>query len=339
MKPCLNRDRRRRSGFTLIELLVVMGVIGLLVGLLLPAVQQAREAARRMKCASNLRQIGLAVHGYHNDNNALPPSNSNRLIIPYYGHFSVQARVLPYLGERALYNSINFTVGTVPPSSMGIPNRPEWAGRIALQRTVFETAVDLFVCPSDSGQFEAGGSNYRGNTGVGPDAHSAAEFPDSGNGLFPEAERVTFARVRDGLAHTAAFSERVRGTNNPIGMPDPTRDYYARTVGVYTADQSLAACRAAAREGRSGYTEGGRYWFWTGRERTLYNHGQVPNGRVPDCLGPGGITALGLATARSGHPGVVNVLMGDNSVRAVGESIDQAVWRGLGSRSGGELVD
>ena len=100
---------------------------------------------------------------------------------------------------------------------------------------------------------------------------------------------------------------------------------------VATADEALVGCRTAARPGaKLVFTVGGRSWFWVGRERTLYTHTQEPNGPVPDCLFPSGISAVGTSTARSWHGGGVNVLMGDGSNRFVQESIDRSVWRGLG---------
>jgi prepilin-type N-terminal cleavage/methylation domain-containing protein len=330
---------RSRSGLTLIELLVVIGIMALLIGLLLPAVQEARESARRAACANNLRQIGLAVQGYHNDFHCYPPPNTNAVRPRHYsGLFSIHARVLPYLEKRALYNAINFAVGSAPPESPGAPSGtwPAEAAANALNATVFESRIAIFLCPSDAGPFEETGGNYRGNTGVGPEGNSGVEYPDSANGLFPEVEFVTMARVPDGLSHTAAFSERIRGSGIEAS-PIPERDYFSMPASVPTADRLLAACRAASSRNRFVY--GGRWWFWSGRERTLYNHAQVPNGRIPDCLAFAMRPASGMATARSWHPGGVNVLMGDNSLRFVSEPIDRAVWRGLGSRNGRELVD
>ena len=187
--------------------------------------------------------------------------------------------------------------------------------------------------------FLAAGCNYRGNAGVGPAGGTSAEHPDSGNGIFPEHEYVSSARVIDGLSHTAAFSERVRGSGTS-DLPNPYRDFYGADFTVYTADTSVLVCRLAAHStNASVFQSSGKWWFWTGRERTLYNHAQIPNGATPDCIHGKVTTAMAMATARSLHPGSVNVLMGDGSVRAVSQSVNVNVWRGLGTRNGGELVD
>ncbi len=197
----------------------------------------------------------------------------------------------------------------------------------------------MLLCPSDGGPLAETGTNYRGNVGVGPQYDMSAEYPDSGNGLFLEQGLTRPSSVPDGLSHTAMYSERLRGSGGPDVNPD--RDSFGLLVLVLTADDLILAARAAARQGSlSGYfTDQGRYWFWTGRERTLYNHAQAPNGMVPDAISMNIMTARGMATARSNHPGGVNALMADGSVRFVSETISQAVWRGLGTRNGRELVD
>ncbi len=331
--------RYPRPGFTLIELLVVIGVVALLVALLLPAVQSAREAARRAHCASNLKQLGLALQLYHDQNSAFPVQSTSRVSTGYLAFFSAQTRLLPYLEQAALYHSVNFAVGTVPLETPGMHGPLDGhEAALAANSTAYSTPLAVFVCPDDPGPPGTAGCSYRGNTGVGPAAHTWAESPDSGNGLFPEGEFVSLASVSDGLSHTAAFSERVRGSGRR-GPPDPGRDFFLLSTGAETADQLLMACRVAARSGNGGFTAGGAWWFWTGRERTLYNHAQAPNGPIPDALFPNMITSLGMATARSLHPGGVNLAMGDGSVRFVAESIAPAVWRGLGSRNGGEVSE
>jgi prepilin-type N-terminal cleavage/methylation domain-containing protein/prepilin-type processing-associated H-X9-DG protein len=334
---------RNRAGFTAIELMVVIAVLAILVALFLPAVQSAREAAHRLHCQNNLRQIGIAVYGYHNDNNLFPPAlmgwqDRHRRPV-YFGYHSPFVGMLPQLGERPLFDAINFSVSTFPAESFSFPRlSPAELAANAVNATAFRTNVGVLLCPSDGGAFESAGCNYRGNTGIGYSFSPLAVRPDSGNGLFPERVMVSAAMVPDGLSHTAAISERLRGSGGYWGI-DPTRDFFVVPAYVSTADDLLLACRIAARPGHSGFVYGGKWWFWSGRERTLYNHAQAPNGPVPDCLCNAARPAPGMATARSWHPGGVNVLMGDGAARFASEGISLEVWRGLGSRNGSELVD
>jgi prepilin-type N-terminal cleavage/methylation domain-containing protein/prepilin-type processing-associated H-X9-DG protein len=339
------KRRSSRLGFTMIELLIVIGILAILVALLLPAVQSAREASRRAQCQGNLRQIGIAIHGYLNSENCFPISVTTtrpkaRGASPYFGLYSAHCRLLPYLDHGDLYHSINFQTGTWPPDTFFVGSTNALAEINAVNATAYRTGLSIFLCPSDGGAFADTGNNYRGNTGVGPSFAAWAESPDSGNGLFPEVDPVSPARVTDGLSHTVAFSERVRGSGGGKGVLNPERDVFRRHGVANTADQLLDECRIAARAmNEDRYTRSGQNWFWAGRERTLYTHTQSPNGSVPDCTFGGMTPAIDMATARSHHTGGVNVLMGDGSGRFVAGSILQAVWRGLGTRNGGELVD
>jgi prepilin-type N-terminal cleavage/methylation domain-containing protein/prepilin-type processing-associated H-X9-DG protein len=332
---------RHRRAFTLIEVLVTIGILSILVALLLPAVQSAREAARRAQCQNNLHQIGLALHSYHASENCFPTAlttdkRPNGAL--YAGLYSVQSRLLPYLDQVALYNAINYATGTWPIDTYLAPPPRGYLQLNSVNSTAYRTGIGIFLCPSDGGPFVRTGNNYRGNTGVGPSGATWVELPDSGNGVFPEIGTITAARVTDGLSHTVAFSERLRGSGRQ--PPDPERDMFKRLGVVNTADQLLMACRIAARPANTpGFATSGQWWFWTGRERTLYNHAQVPNGSIPDCTYGGMTPMIDMATARSRHPGGANVLMGDGSGRFVPDSIAQPVWRGLGTRNGGELVD
>jgi prepilin-type N-terminal cleavage/methylation domain-containing protein/prepilin-type processing-associated H-X9-DG protein len=335
----------RRRGFTLMELTVVIGILSILICLLIPAVQYSREAARRSQCQSNLHQLGLAMQSYHAAHNCFPPATTlGQVPLPHFvrygGFYSVHARMLTNLDSPTLFNAINFQTGTWPIDPYLLYPTSRQLELDSVNATAFNTSVSTFLCPSDGGPFSATGNSYRGNTGVGPSVSEWAETPDSGNGMFPEIGLVTAARVPDGLSHTVAFSERLRGSDGP--RIDPERDIF-RVVGVgspNTADQILVACRISARSlNTQGFVYSGRWWFWTGRERTLYNHAQVPNGSVPDCARAGVNPLIDMATARSRHPGGVNVLMGDGSGRFVTDSVAQEVWRGFGTRHGGELVD
>ncbi len=330
-----------KRAFTLIESLVALAILSIVVALLLPAVQSVREGARRVQCQNNLHQIGLALHSYAAAQNCFPPAITTTRQSDgtfYFGLYSVQARLLPYFDLAPLYNTINYDTGTWPVDTYLVsPSRLQLQLN-SVNSTAFGTGVSPLLCPSDGGPFAETGNNYRGNTGVGPSGAPWAESPDSGNGLFPELGSIAMARVPDGLSHTVAFSERVRGSG--AQPPDPERDIFRRTGVANTADQLLIACRIAARPSNvPAFVTSGRWWFWTGRERTLYNQAQVPNGAIPDCTYGGVTPMIDMATARSRHPGGVNVLMGDGSLRFVIDSIAEEVWRGLGTRNGGELVD
>src|SRR5262245_37570793 len=186
---------RSRSGFTLIELLVVIAIIGVLIALLLPAVQSAREAARRIQCTNNLKQIGIALHTYHSAANSFPPGRMK----PYLGNFSgsvtgecykggiaVHMHIAPFMEGNNLYNAFNFAAGRfrVPPS--GPPNCPQ-------NLTVVITKNTLFMCPSDPDpQFSVPNSlgtvavsicSYRYN--VGATICESTAWADSGATMDP----------------------------------------------------------------------------------------------------------------------------------------------------------
>jgi len=258
---------------------------------------------------------------------------------PYFGFHSPFARMMIHINPP-LYNAINFDLGTFPiggqfPES-GDQHRD---GLNQASRTVYEQVVNIFLCPSDPEARGVPATNYRANVGVGPNYSPTAEHPDSGNGLFRETRVVRISQVPDGLTHTAAMSERLIPGPSRATL-SPNRAYYTQPGLTLTGDDLLKGCRISARTDRSPYfPHGSRWWYWTGRDRTLYTHTQEPNGKIPDCLIFQAVPAAGMSTARSAHPGGVNLLMGDGSVRFVADSIAREAWRGLGTRNGGELVD
>lgn len=348
------RDPRQTGGhrgFSLIELMVVLGILGILMALMLPAVQSAREAARRARCTNNLRQLVLAMHGYQSTHGCYPPANmttfgkrqSNGIYrIAYWGEFSVQVRLLPWLDQRPLYQAINFDVGTCPPKRFVPPlNITDLHAFDAINLTARSTTVAVFLYPSDGGAYRQAGVNYRMNMGVGNHPMRSWNHPDSGNGLVAQTgPKITPAQVVDGLSQTAAFSERLRGSGRTTRVPE--RDYWPMFWGTgATADDTVLACRIVARPGfehRLGFLGSGDSWFWRGLDRTFYNHAQVPNGPVPDCLQLTPVPPVGMATARSDHPGIVPVAMADGSVRPIKDTIALPVWRALGTRDGWEVM-
>jgi prepilin-type processing-associated H-X9-DG protein len=337
-----NRRATSRPGFTLIELLVIVSMIGLLISLTLPAVQSSREAARRAICADNLRQIGLALHNYEAGNRSFPLNWGNPRVDPSRGNpwhiisrpYSALTRLLPYLGQQPLYASINFSVETYPSYDgsdfLSPPNL-----------TAYSTRLAIYLCPSDGASTPTPfGSNYRGNYGIGPSVGPSQETYDSGNGFYSFPGVLGSQSFPDGLSHTVAYSERLRGTGRGGGLA-PARDFGDIMVTsncIYRdGDYALACCQLAATRGFPTYREGGFTWFYGDFECTAYNHAQEPNGRIPDAITSSGW--VGIATARSSHPGGVNSLMADGSVRFISDSIGRKVWRGLGTRNGDELVE
>jgi len=331
-----------RSAFTLIELLVVISIIGLLIALLLPAVQSARETARRTQCENNLKQIGLALNHYEAANRSYPLNWGNPRVDPVRGlpwvvggrPYSALTRLLPYLEQSSLFASINFSVETYPSD-----DRSEFP--FPANTTAYNTSLAAYLCPTDSASsFSTHGCNYRGNYGVGPYPATSQVTYDSGNGFYTFPGVLGPNSFPDGLSHTVAYSERLRGTAGGTSV-DPARDFGNIQVAVgctvRDADYALSCCRLASARSFPAYRTAGFTWFYGDFGCTAYNHAQEPNGRIPDAIEVGPWD--GIVTARSFHPGGVNSLMGDGSVRFVKESIARKVWRGLGTRNGDELVE
>jgi prepilin-type N-terminal cleavage/methylation domain-containing protein/prepilin-type processing-associated H-X9-DG protein len=334
---------QRAYGFTLIEAMVVVSLIGLLIALTLPAVQMAREAARRAQCMNNLKQIGLALHSYHDPNQCFPinwrgdlnrpmsvGSTQHFLARPY----SALTRLLPYLEQQALYAGINFSVQQYPDMQMSGVNFPQ-------NETAYQTSVSTFLCPTDSSATPTPFScSYRGNHGVGPAPFTSIQLVESGNGFYTLPGPLSAGDFPDGLSHTVAYSERLKGTGGGSEVV-PQRDFgeimvmdHCMTRG---ADYALNCCRLASTHAFPADRLGGFTWFFGDFECTAYNHAQVPNGLIPDCIHV--VAQMGIVTVRSLHPGGVNAAMGDGSVRFINGSIQRNVWRGLGTRNGDELVE
>ncbi len=323
-----------RAGFTLVELLVVIAIIGVLVALLLPAVQAAREAARRGQCLNNLKQIGLATHQYHDANGQLPDSFTSQTTTPY-DSWSIQARLLPFLEQGNIYNGINFKLSYKDASQLinGVQ--------------INSLRVPVYRCPSEMGDEQRidgaitwAPMNYGANLGtwfiVDPDPATRA----SGNGAFAADGEHGFDGITDGTSNTLCFSEvkafqpYLREGHNPdsVGAPIPaTTAEVAAFGGDFKAD--------------SGHTE----WTDARAHQTGLTAVFTPNTVVANSSGvdidftsaregQGNFKTYAAVTARSYHSGVVNSALMDGSARGITDEVDLAVWRALATRAGEETV-
>ncbi|GIW90305.1 MAG: prepilin-type N-terminal cleavage/methylation domain-containing protein [Pirellulaceae bacterium] len=332
---------RLDRGMTLIELLVVIAVIGLLVAILLPAVQAARETSRRAQCVNNLRQIGLALHQYHEQNRVLPygcgPDDDQ--VVSSMGtlnarRYSAHSQFLPFLEQTAVFERINFRVAPFHPyvnaamMDAAVYADPE---RLVVNGSAAVVKIPVFLCPSD-GQFQQspwGPNNYRACNG-------STWSGRKGNGMFGQNTFTRFADVRDGLSNTAMFSERVKGTWDPVGQ-ELRADVYDLSGG-WTETAFRQACASLTLAQAAAYPhdyDGGQTWLEGNMNWTRYNHLLPPN-RIA-CKN--GLTWDGTAMpASSWHRGGVNLLLGDGAVRFVSDTIDEKVWMAAGTIAGQEGV-
>lgn len=308
-----------RRGLTLIELLVASAIVATLVALLLPAVQYAREAARRSHCRSNLHQIGIAAHAYHSSYAMFPPGASNG--------FSLHTAILPHIDQSAIASALNFSLTPDDPPNMAV-------ARIRI--AVYTCPSDPIADVPDSGGARCFGASYAGNFGTGVVwngynglfQHLSTSFPK-----YPEGP-VTAASVIDGLSNTVMMSELLVGDgtrtllranwNTPVEYSGPgDQDVFA------DACQFLNTAPASA----DGWSRG-RTWIAGDASLTLYNHVITPN--QLSCYNRTRVQS-GAFTAASLHGSMVHALFGDGRVQPVSSGIDRSIWRAMGSRNSGDV--
>ena len=331
-------ESRRKHGFTLVELLVVVAIVGVLTGLLLPAVQSARESGRRMQCANNLRQMGLATLNFVGASGGTFPvgrmvGTDDSLL------WSPHTQILPFLEEGGTYKLIHF----LKPASD------------ASNAQAVKTQIALFLCPSDinrltrnagDGQFGWGKNNYKGNGGSDTGQWFANKNTEQNNGIFVTNYPVGVQQVTDGLSHTALFSEAMLGDGDDNQIESPT-DWFRIDTTNKTSAEVAAACTSLTPEAGAGnqFSRSGRNWVNGNYVVTRYNHVLPPNSRsCARCAkGTKDLTTSannqgGATTASSRHPGGVNLVLGDGSTQFISSAVDPTVWSALGSRNGGEVV-
>jgi prepilin-type N-terminal cleavage/methylation domain-containing protein/prepilin-type processing-associated H-X9-DG protein len=342
---------RPRPAFTLVELLVVIAIIAILIGLLLPAIEKVREAARRSQCQNNLKQIALAVHNYESDRGTLPPGagplNTLPAGQPSDQRMAVLALILPYVEQAATLNQFD----------LRYPIQGSTPDQNATART---QEVKLYLCPSDptkSKQSNYGRSNYYAS--LGGNAYCRNKDGATG-GLFiidtmaalqANGNRPTTLQIKDisdGTTHTAMFSEIKRGLNNTAGY-GATEPQRQRLIGTWGTDfqrvvggvDTMPQCNVNT----------GSFVGYAGLQYCraffgvfLYTHTVPPNFTGCDCLdnttrtGDSGTLFAGHLASRSHHAGGVNTAFADGAVRFVGDNIDPTTWYHLGTRAGGEVV-
>ena len=305
------------------EVLVAVFIVALLIALLLPAMQSAREASRRLHCANNFGQVGTAVSAYAAAEGTFPPG----MVADGYSLFTP---LLLHLDQRALYNAINFN----QPNGDGFQDdgrMPRFSAH-----TVAITRLGVLTCPSDSGPpGVAATTNYAGNTGYGFErtrGHRAGVFESSAASVAP-------ASITDGLSNTVGISEWVIGAGLKGGSdflaniyPIPRIDDFERFMAACDSATSFTDEAAVHGQGKQ------CHWWWGGSGDTLYSHSQGVNQR--SCSGARGISRFECCyAAASRHPGGVNALFLDGHVNFIQETVTRDVWRGLGTRAGGEAAN
>jgi prepilin-type processing-associated H-X9-DG protein len=339
----------------LIELLVVIAIIAVLIALLLPAVQAAREAARRAQCTNNLKQMGLALHNYENSNSCFPPGgeSTNFSLSPpatqfVDGAWGALARLLPYLEGSTIANAINFSLG--------------YNDLTGANFTAASTSLNIFVCPTavhDSTPLDAVAAPENTqdtgeklfNRGYGYGDYGATVYTDidpngltTGTGSSPATPYRNKTTRVNGLLHQGktAIAEATDGTSNTIAIgEDAGRD--ARFKSPYM-ENYFDGVNTVNRNVPTGYR---RYWRWAEPDGAYGVSGQPNNKFRPMSETTDYATTTATAGNNAGandelfsfHPGGVNVLMGDGSVRFLKDSINVRTLRGLVSLNGGEVLD
>lgn len=330
-----------RRGFTLVELLVTIAIIALLIALLLPAVQMVRERARRAQCANNLKQIGTALHNYHDVHGVLPfgcgPDTDG--LISSVGtldarRYSAQSQLLPFLEQGNVHDLINFHVATFHPfvnAGMDEPRINEIGKEEAINGLAATTMIPVFLCPTDQDELQIlwSHNNYRACNG-------SSWSGRMGNGMFGQVSSVRFANVSDGLSNTAMFSERCKGKWDRNSY-DYLADLYDMG-GIWAEDTFRQECGSLTPQSAQAYRheiDGGQNWLDGNMNWTRYNHVLPPNHM--SCKN--GITWDGVVmTASSRHSGGVNLLLADGTTRFVNDQVDEQLWRDLATIRGGETT-
>lgn len=318
----------KRHAFTLVELLVVIAIIGILVGLLLPAVQAAREAARRMQCGNNLHQLGMALHNYHDTHKAFPMNRTGKTA----QNWSALAMISPFVEQQSIFNSLDFsgypytvTIGTGTTYDAG-PNQ-----------NVAKTVVNLFLCPSDPGGIISpdglAPTNYLFNVGSGLVNNGSisvnATTGEGPDGIAYQASGVRLADVVDGTSNTVAIGESTKGLGIDLAPFQDVRRQHIRSSAFFPA------CNATAAD-NVWYGDRCDKWISGSYPFAAMTFFLPPNSPRADCLN-GNATSARMGP-RSYHSGGANVVFCDGHTSLLADSLDQSVMQALATRAGAEVI-
>jgi prepilin-type N-terminal cleavage/methylation domain-containing protein/prepilin-type processing-associated H-X9-DG protein len=341
--------RKRSGGFTLIELLVVIAIIAVLIALLLPAVQMAREAARKTQCRNNLKQIGLALQNYHDTYGVFPP-DGQRSSDGWSGdphsnsRWSMKVRLLAFLEMTQVYNSINFSLRA----------EDGW-GPAEGNATVRRAKIGVYLCPSDGNPDHS--DPHATSQSYSPNVGTERYFNNwRSNGItycagWDSAINVPIGirQISDGTANTAAFSEWIRGTMRGDGLGDfRAKDWNSTSGGPpNAAGGNLFAGRDGDRlweiacQASTSFQwdfKGECWWFSNVARGTGLGFAIRPNRKSCDAGWGDGIDGA-LQAPSSFHPEGVNVLFCDGTVRFISDHMDQKAYWSIGTRDGGETLN
>ena len=319
------------TGFTITELLVSIAIIGVLVAMILPAVQYSRESARRATCQNNLHQFGLAIHSFEERHRHFSWEGGPQIHPHSYGAgYSVQCQLLGDLDLSTIASRFDFRIG--------------YSGLVT-----HDLDVPVFRCPSDPSSFR--GISYRACEGAMTN-EQPIRIPQRLLGMFAIPNPRT-SDVTDGMSQTIVMSERIRSDEDLSTFTLPADLSGSGLLGFLpanrplTAEEMLDTCAAIRGPGTGYCGRMGWYWERNSHDSTSYNHISTPNSMVMDCSigtlanivpGMGSSFEGGMVSARSYHSGGVNCLLGDGSSRYVSDSIDLNLWRSLATVSGQEVV-
>ncbi len=349
-------------GFTLVELLVVIAIIAVLIGLLLPAVQSAREAARRSSCTNNQRQFGLSLLNYESARGHFPPTDARGSGTPgpaAVGGWSLHARLLPYAEQAGLADQFDFAQAAFTGNFAAQTPNPLFAA-------LFATPIAGLLCPSDpapavqaANGFSYGGNNYMvsfGSATADGTGTCYLNFSRPTDGVVFENSKVRASRVTDGTSKTIVGSEAVRsiGADTTFASGPPPSPYQytlngstgwnsstldgpagatpttAQLDAILANWRSLTSWRGASSAAMRGR---GVSWAATTQGNSLTNGFLPPNSPIPDYV----IHWSGFFGPKSHHAGGANVLFADGHVAFLSASTDATLHRGLHSINGGEV--